>query len=261
MLTLFTLDLRGAAAVLAIAGLSLAGAIPTHAQGTGAVVPLPQKLAAASQQYLPGVVGAPVPAFTIGSDMARLAAGTRTYKVVSGGGVGQTEQHVIAPLPRDTSGTRWRYTIGPRTVFLSEATGESLSIVTEEDSDQGVLTRYTPPEPLLIAGMNAGDSRKMTINVKVYDLDDPDSLEHKGKVDLTFSYVGAYKVTVPAGTFDAALLVWQYKGKVGPANIEDIQVRLVSQDAGMVAMAGKRDIAAMLIYNDHSKVGKVLESK
>ena len=232
-----------------------------QAKGVGAVVPLPANLAAAAQQYLPGVVGEPVPAFTIDSEMAKLAAGTRTYQIVSGGNIGQTEQHVIAPLPRDATGTRWRYTIGPRTIFLSEVVGQSLSIVTEEDSDQGVLTRYSPPEPMLIAGMNAGDSRKMTINVKVYDLNDPDSLEHKGKVDLTFSYVGAYKVTVPAGTFDAALLVWQYKGKVGPANIEDIQARLVAPRAGMVAMAGKRDIAAMLIYNDHSKIGKVLQSE
>lgn len=256
-----TLGSQARTAAVTIAVLWTAACPPAQAQGAGAVVPLPANLAAAAQQYLPGVIGAPVPAFTIDPAMAKLAAGTRTYQIVSGGNVGQAEQHVTAPLPRDASGTRWRYTIGPRTVFLSEAAGESLSIVTEEDSDQGVLTRYSPPEPLLIAGMNAGDNRKMTINVKVYDLDDPDSLEHKGKVDLTFSYVGAYKVTVPAGTFDAALLLWQYKGKVGPANIEDIQVRLVSQDAGMVAMAGKRDIAAMLVYNDHSKVGKVLQSK
>lgn len=256
-----TLGPQARAAAVTITLLWTAACPPAQAQGAGAVVLLPANLAAAAQQYLPGVVGEPVAAFTIDPEMAKLAPGTRTYQIVSGGDVGQIEQHVTAPLPRDASGTRWRYTIGSRTVFLSEAPGTSLSIVTEEDSDQGVLTRYSPPEPLLIAGMNAGDSRKMTINVNVYDLNDPDNLEHKGKVDLTFSYVGAYKVTVPAGTFDAALLLWQYKGKVGPANIEDIQVRFVSQDAGMVAMAGKRDIAALLIYNDHTKIGKVLEQK
>jgi hypothetical protein len=91
----------------------------------------------------------------------------------------------------------------------------------------------------------------MAIDVRVYDRNDPEDLEYKGRVDLTFTYVGAYKVTVPAGTFDAALLRWEYKGKVGPASIEDIQARFVAADVG--AMAGKRDIAAMLVYNDHSK--------
>ena len=196
--------------------LSVLDASVVRAQGAGAVVPLPAQMAAAAQQYLPGVVGEPVPAFTIDPAIASLAAGARNYEIVSGPDVGKVEQHVIAALPRDTTGTRWRYTIANRTLFLQAVPGESVSITSEEDSDQGVLTRYNPPEPLLISGMNAGDTRKMTINVKVYDLNDPEDLEHKGTINLTFTYVGAYKVTVPAGTFDAALLRWEYKGKVGP---------------------------------------------
>jgi hypothetical protein len=224
-------------------------------------VPLPVAMAAAAQQYLPGVVGEPVPAFTIDPALASLAAGTRTYQIVSGPNSGKTETHVIKALPRDAAGTEWRYTIDERTAFLRSVPGESLSIASEEDSEQGVLTRYSPPEPLLIAGMNAGDTREMKINVKVYDLDDAADVEHKGTLDLTLTYVGAYKVTVPAGTFDAALLRWEYKGKVGPATIEDIQARFVAPDAGVVAMAAKRDIAAMLVYNDHSKIGKVLQQR
>ena len=236
-------------------------AAPSLAQGAGAVVPLPAAMAAAAQQYLPGVVGEPVPAFTIDPGLASLAAGTRTYQIVSGPNAGKTETHVIKALPRDATGTEWRYTIDERTVFLRSVPGESLGIASEEDSDQGVLTRYSPPEPLLIAGMNAGDTREMKINVKVYDLDDPADVEHKGTLDLTLTYVGAYKVTVPAGTFDAALLRWEYKGKVGPATIEDIQARFVAPNVGVVAMAAKRDIAAMLVYNDHSKIGKVLQQR
>jgi hypothetical protein len=262
MLKSFAFDTRSAASsVLAIALLSLAIGTPAHAQGAGAVVPLSAQMAANAEKYLPGVVGEPVPAFTIDPALASLAAGTRTFEIVSGDDAGQLEQHVIAPLPRDATGTRWRYTVGQRTVFLNEVQGQSLGIVSEEDSDQGVLTRYRPPEPLLIAGMNAGDSRTMAVDVRVYDLNDPEDLEHKGTINLTFTYVGAYKVTVPAGTFEAALLRWDYNGEVGPASIEDIQARFVAPDVGMVAMAGKRDIAAMLIYNDHSKVGKVLRQR
>ena len=151
MLKIYAPNTRSAAGgALAIALLSLSVGTPSYAQGGGAVVSLPAQMAAAAKEYLPGVVGEPVPAFTIDPALASLVAGTRTYKIVSGRDAGQTEQHVISPLPRDTTGTRWRYTIGQRTIFLNEVEGESLSIVSEEDSDQGVLTRYRPPEPLLL---------------------------------------------------------------------------------------------------------------
>lgn len=224
----------------------------------GAVVPLPAQMQAAAQQYLPGVVGQPVPAFTIDPALASLSAGTRQYQIVSGPNAGTTEQHVIAPLAGDTTGTKWRYTIGDRSVYLQLQPGQSLNVVSEQDGDQGVATQYSPPEPLLIAGMNAGDSKSVTLKVNVYDLSDPSDLEHQGSLDVTLTYVGAYQVTVPAGTYDAALLKWAFNGKIGPATVEDIQARFVAPNVGMVAAAEKRDVAAFLIYNDNTKVGKVL---
>jgi hypothetical protein len=66
-------------------------------------------------------------------------------------------------------------------------------------------------------------------------------------------------VTVPAGSYDAALVRWDYSGKIGPATIKDSQYRFVAPGAGMVAMIQIRSITAMLIYNDHTKRGKLLE--
>jgi hypothetical protein len=243
---------------LAAAALALALCGSAAAQDTGAVVPLPARIAQAAEQYLPGVVGAPVPAFPIAADLAKLAPGTRVYQIVSGKNQGNTEEHVIAPHADDASGTRWRYRVGERTLFLKLDPGQSLAVVSEQDTDQGVITKYSPAQPLLIAGMNAGDEKTMTLKVEVFDLDDPTDLTHQGSLTLTLSYIGAYKVTVPAGTFDAALLVWDYKGKIGPATIDDIQARFVAPGVGLVAAAERRDIAAFLIYNDKSKVGKVL---
>jgi hypothetical protein len=256
----FSPVVRGGLTVIAFIALSCtyAAAQGSGPSGTGAVVPLPARMAAAAQQYLPGVVGDPVPAFTIDAGLASLSAGTRTYKIVGGDKPGTTEQHVIAPQAGDKTGNEWRYRVGDRTLYLRLAQGESLAVVSEQDADQGVVTKYSPAQPLLIAGMNAGDKKTMTLKVNVYDLNDPSDLEHQGSLDLTLTYVGAYKVTVPAGTFDAALLVWDYQGKIGPAKIDDVQARFVAPGAGMVAAAEKRDIAAMLIYNDNTKVGKVL---
>ncbi|MFO1153747.1 MAG: hypothetical protein U1E42_08820 [Rhodospirillales bacterium] len=229
------------------------------AQDGGAVIPLPPALQAQAERYLPGVVGPAVPGFTIDPSLAHLAAETRTYQIIGANQAGTIESHVIAPLPRDTSGQRWRYQVGNRVVFLSEVPGQSLSVVSENDEDQGVTTRYQPPEPMLIAGMNPGDQQSFSIDVSVYDLSSPGGQpDHTGTLNLTLTYVGAYQVTVPAGTFNAALLEWRYKGKIGPASVEDNQARFVAPGIGMVASAEKRDIAAFLVYNDNSKVGRVL---
>ena len=56
------------------------------------------------------------------------------------------------------------------------------------------------------------------------------------------SYLGAFKVTVPAGTYDAALIKWDYKGEVGPASIEDTQYRFMAEGVGVVAMVDKKNI-------------------
>jgi hypothetical protein len=205
------------------------------------------------------VVGNPVPAFTIDAGLATLSAGTRLYQVVSGPNAGNTEQHVIAKMSGKAN--EWRYTIGDRSVILQEVPGQSLSIISENDADQGVVTRYTPPQPLLIAGMNAGDTKELTMQVNVYDLGDPTDLEHQGSLNVTLTYVGAYQVTVPAGTYNAALLRWHYSGTIGPATVEDTQARFVAPGVGMVAAAEKRDVAAFLIYNDNTKVGRVLQQQ
>jgi len=231
------------------------------AQGSGAVVPLPAQMQQAAQTYLPGVVGAPVPSFLITPNMASLQAGSRTYTVVSGPDAGSTETHVIAPLKGDKSGAQWHYTVGQRSAYLKLVPGESLSIVAETDADQGVITRYSPPLPLLVAGMQAGDSKQMTLQVSVFDLTDPTDQTHSGSLNTTLTYVGAYQVTVPAGTFNAALLRWSFNGTIGPATVEDIQARFVSPYVGMVAAAEKRDVAAFLIYNDNTKIGRALAQR
>ena len=106
--------------------------------------------------------------------------------------------------------------------------------------------------------VSPGESRQSTIAVKVYDLSEPDNLKYQGSLDVTYSYLGAYAVTVPAGSWDAALVKWTFKGKVGPARIEDTQYRFAVADVGMLARIEAKNISAMLIYHDDSKSAKVL---
>ncbi len=168
-----------------------------------------------------GVVGDPVDAGPLATADIPLRAGTWTYQVVSGKKKGQTEDDVLTQLERDPSGASWKLAIGTNDVaFIQIGDDQSLTIVSEQDTDQGVITRFTPAEPIVTTGMSPGDSKEVTIGVKVYDLSSPDEVSHSGSLDLDYSYVGAYKVTVPAGSYDAALLKWDYEGSVGPASVE-----------------------------------------
>ena len=59
--------------------------------------------------------------------------------------------------------------------------------------------------------------------MKAFDLAQPDHLEHKGHLDLTYTHLGVYRVTVPAGSYEAAIFKWSYQGKIGPAKVDDVQ--------------------------------------
>jgi hypothetical protein len=206
-----------------------------------------------------GVIGAPVAGSTLTPSFAPLRAGTWTYQIVGGKERGQSEQHVVTKLERDASGASWRYAVGAKGVLYIKQTADgSLAFVSQEDTAQGVISRYAPAEPGLLTGLEPGDSRKSSIDVKVYDLSDPHDVSHEGMLDVTYSYVGAYQITTPAGSYDAALIRWTYKGKVGPAKIEDSQYRFFAENVGMVASVDKLDVSALFVYHDNSKFGKLL---
>jgi hypothetical protein len=212
----------------------------------------------------PGVVGAPVAGNPI-ADLAKDFAfrdGTWTYRFVSGKQKGKTQQDVFTVSKRGKAGTVGRLAAGTKDVdYLRRSDDGGIVLVSEQDNGEGVISRYAPPEPILIPGLEPGDSRTITIAVKVYDLGDPTDVSHTGSLNLTYSYLGAYKVTVPAGTYDAALLKWDYEGEVGPASIKDFQYRLVAKDAAMVASIDRLKVSAFLLYNDNTKSGRVLVSR
>ena len=52
-----------------------------------------------------------------------------------------------------------------------------------------------------------------------------------------------------------------YDGKVGPAKVKDSQYWFLAEGVGPVARIDKKDISAMLIYRDKSKIAGVLLSR
>ena len=206
-----------------------------------------------------GVVGEAVAGGTLTAKFVPLHDGTWTYQIASGEKEGQKEQHIVKRLKDDPSGADWRYAVADTGVVLIDQLDDGgLTFLSERDDAQKVITRYDPAEPGLITGLKPGESRSSTIAVKVADLSSPDVVSHSGKLDVTYSYLGNYKVTTPAGTYAAALIKWTYKGKVGPADVDDTQYRFFAENVGMVATIDKLDVSALFVYHEHSKFGKVL---
>jgi hypothetical protein len=110
----------------------------------------------------------------------------------------------------------------------------------------------------VLTGLQPGQSATASHQVEVYDLSNLSQVSHSGTLDITYRHLGTHRVTVPAGIFDAVLVKWSYSGKIGPANIKDSQYRFLVPNVGMVAMIQIRSISALLVYNDHSKRGKLL---
>jgi hypothetical protein len=251
MPTLVSLSVGAALAALLVAGPARAADGPA----------LPQADRTALEQVLgKDVIGDAVAAGPLAAEDISLQEGSWSYKVVSGKNKGQTETDVLTQLKRDQSGASWKYQTGAKDLaFIQRGDDQNIAVQSEQDTDQGVITRFSPAEPILVVGMKPGEAKKVTINVKVYDLSSPDEVSHSGSLALTYSYIGAYKVTVPAGSYDAALLKWDYDGSVGPASVKDTQYRFLAKDVGIVASIDKKKISALLLYHDNSNTGKVLE--
>jgi hypothetical protein len=232
------------------------------AQTAGTVVPLP----AADQQEIEkllgkGIVGDAQSASPLGSPESYLPpkGSSMTYQVVEKNKK-ITEAHKLEDTTDASLAPGWQYSVEKAgAAYFQKVSDGSLHTVAEQDLGNKVLSRFSPGEPMIIPGLKPGESRKSTLQVAVYDLSDLKKVSHSGSLDVTYTYVGTYRVTVPAGTYDAALIRWDYAGEIGPADIKDSQYRFLAPGAGMVAMVQIRSISAMLIYNDHTKRGKLLQ--
>ena len=208
-----------------------------------------------------GVVGDPQPSAPLGTPESYMPpkGSSMSYQVVQKGKK-TLERHKVGDITDPSLAPGWQYSIEKEgSGFFQKAADGKLYMVEEQDLVNEVQTRFTPGDPLIIPGLKPGESRKLTEQVAVYDLSDLSKVSHSGSLDVIYTYVGTYRVTVPAGAYNAVLIKWDYEGEVGPADVKDSQYRFLAPGAGMVAMAQIRSISAMLIYNDHTKRGKLLQ--
>jgi len=251
------------ATLLAAAFVMLTCSHQATADAAGPIIPLPDADRVQLDRLLgKGVVGEALPSTPLAGIEAYLPPKDRimTLQVVTSGKQMTTETHRIEETVDTAFAPGWQYTIeGIAELYFQKDSAGNIRTVAEKDLDKAVLSRFTPGDPLIVPGLKPGQSTKSKHKVEVFDLSNLKEVAHSGSLDVTYTYVGTYRITVPNGTYAAALIRWDYTGEVGPATIKDSQYRFLASGAGEVAMIQIRSISALLIYSDHTKRGKLLE--
>src|SRR5262249_40217078 len=209
----------------------------------------------------PGVVGAAVPSEPITSATAYfpLRDALMIFQVTSGKNAGTTQGLGLRKARRPSGAEAWRVHIAPSLAgFINLTASGDLMMSAVADSDEGVVAVTTPPNPFVLSGMQPGESRSFSQTIAVNYLDDPTRRDWGGHLDATYTYVGTYRVSVPAGAFDAILIRFAYQGKVGPADVTYTAWYFFARDVGLVAMVNLEDVSAFWIYHVDTTTGKVL---
>jgi len=233
------------------------------ARAADGVLPLPAEDEAEITRMLgPNVVGRALPSQPIEdvSTYFPLVERSAVYRVTSGSNAGKQQTLHTMKGKRPGGNDAWRFELSPSLAgFLNQTSGD-LVMPAVSDTDEGVIVVTTPPNPFVLKGMKPGETRDFSQQVSVNYLDDPTDQRYSGTLSGTYTYVGTYELTIPAGTYPATLLRLKYAGKVGPAHTEDTAYYFFAPRVGVVAMISQEDVEAFWIIHIDTTSGKVLAS-
>jgi len=234
------------------------------ARAQGVVLPLPpsdQQMI--TNQLGSGVVGQALPSNTITDTTVYfpLKEKALTYHVTAGKSAGNDQQLGLAKLRRPNGKSAWRFQLSPSLGgFIHQTPEGDLMMPSVVDSGEGVVIITTPANPFVLTGMKPGETRAYSQQVSVDALDDPADTEYSGSLMGTYTYLGTYQLTIPAGTFNSVLFRIKTEGKVGPAHTHDTAYYFFAPNVGTVAMILQEDAVAFWLFHIDSTTGKVLAS-
>jgi hypothetical protein len=247
-------------ATLLVVPLSLVVALAASAQ-TGKVVPLPPDVAKDLELFGEGVVGKPVPApklEDLNDYYLKTLGGTWNYKIVSGKDEGKIREEVIEPIAKKGGNPAWRQDIGGQFAqYMQLLSDGSFGKYGEDDLSVGYGAHFHPGV-VLPPGGEPGQSYTYTSKVLAYKLGDVNDISYTGEMKTTGTYVGAYQVTTPAGTWPAVLIRAEFDVEIGPAKVKDTTYSFFVKDVGKVAEIEGLRVSALFVYHSDDKTAKVL---
>jgi len=243
----------------AVVPLFLTLSVSALAADEGKVVPLSAEDQKALALLGEGVVGKALPAHPIedAGKFLDLQAGPHTFKIVSGKDQGKTQVETYTSLGAKDGSQHWKRTIGDQfDEFLALKAG-ALGKTAETEKQHGYRAAFDPPMHEHV-GIAPGESVDLESKLRVSTEKDPSKIKYTGKMNSKLTYLGAYEVKVPAGTFEAILMKFDVTIHVGPADVEDVQYTFLAKGVGKVAELEALRVSAALIYHSHDKTAKVL---
>lgn len=245
--------------------LSVSGAVallPGRSPAAGPVLPLPPEAREELDRLLgPGVVGEALPSAPIADASVYFPLRERApvYRVTSGSNAGTTQTLSVAKGQRPNGSPAWRMGLSPSmAAFVRQTADGDLVMPAVSDIGEGLIIVTTPPNPFILTNMQPGETRQLTQAVSVNYLDDPNDQDYSGSLTTKCTYVGTYRVSVPAGTYEAVLLRTHLEGKIGPAHTDDYSYYFFASGVGIVAMVSQEDVEAFWIVHIDTSSGRVL---
>jgi hypothetical protein len=236
-----------------------------YARAQGVVLPLPpQDQKKITAELGPGVVGEALPSEPLKDPSVYfpLQEKIATYQVMAGPKAGSAQTLGLAKAKRLSGKMAWRFQLSPSLAgFIRKTPQGDLIMPAVTDTGEGVVVITKPANPFVLKGMKPGETRSYSQKVAVIELDDPTDEEYSGSLHGVYTYVGTYRVTVPAGTYNAVLVSLKCDGKVGPAHTKDAAYYFFAPGVGVVAMISQEDATAFWIIHIDTTSGKVLTSK
>lgn len=186
--------------------------------------------------------------------------GEYLFRFVTGDDHGKTEQMEIHKPDPHKPNVAWSRHIGDTMIEdIAVVDGQGVSIHTETDAEHGFRIEIHPGINIP-TGAKKGDSWQEESALTIYDLDAPDKIAHRGTMSTVRRYLGAYKVRLPAGDFDAILLEEDYRIHVGPLKGTDTRYVFYSKGLGVVAEVEGIRASAVIVFHMKSDSAKVLVS-
>ncbi len=206
-----------------------------------------------------GVVGEAIeaPVVTDPAKYYRPIPGKWKYQITSGKQKGQFFTETVSKIPKNAQGATWKRS-REKYDDLFSVTDEVIYLSNEIDHQHGYLVQFTPTGHLLSAALKPGESKKTKSTVHVFKISDPKTVYKTLKMEETYTYVGAYKVTTPAGVFDTVLFRNDFKVFAGPATIHDFRYAFYAKGVGKVAGIEHGHAVVLLIFHFNQKIPKVL---
>ncbi len=252
----------GSSALLLIwvsfAGAALAA--PDASTKAGPIIPLPPDVAKDLEVFGEGVVGKAVPAPPL-EDLEHylnIGPGQWKYKIVSGKDGKNVRVESYTAIPDSTGDKAWKRAIGDEyNEYVRMHPDGSFVKYAEDDIDVGYGADIVPGV-LVPVGMKPGETKTIESQIRAFKMKDPDKIEYTGKITTRLTYVGAYQVTTPAGTWPASLIRNDFEVHIGPANVKDTIYAFYAGGVGKVAEIEAMNISALFVYHSNEKTVKVL---